>query len=45
MINYSVANNIYPEVEIISPNEIDHAFNNVVASEVKFRYVLDMKKL
>lgn len=45
MIDYSIENNIYPDVEIISPYQIDEAFDKIVAGEVKFRYVLDMKKL
>jgi uncharacterized zinc-type alcohol dehydrogenase-like protein len=45
VINYSVENNIYPDVEIISPYQIDEAFDKIVAGEVKFRYVIDIKKL
>jgi uncharacterized zinc-type alcohol dehydrogenase-like protein len=47
MLDYSVANNIYPEVEII-PAEgkaIDEAYRNVIDGKVKFRYVIDMKTL
>jgi len=47
MIDYSIANNIYPDVEIIKaePEEIDKAFQNVKNGVVKFRYVIDMKTL
>lgn len=44
-IDYSVKNNIYPDVEVITPNQLDTAFDKVVAGEVKFRYVLDVKSL
>jgi uncharacterized zinc-type alcohol dehydrogenase-like protein len=47
MLDYSVANNIYPEVKII-PAEgkaIDEAYQSVQDGEVKFRYVIDMKTL
>lgn len=47
MLDYSVANNIYPEVEIIEANGklIDEAYQNVLNGKVKFRYVIDMKTL
>jgi len=45
MMDYSVANNIYPQVEIITPKEIDKAYQKVIAGEVHFRYVIDMSKL
>ncbi|MDR0608632.1 MAG: NAD(P)-dependent alcohol dehydrogenase [Planctomycetaceae bacterium] len=47
MLDYSVANNIYPEVELIKAEaaEIDKAYKKVVAGEVPFRYVIDMSTL
>ena len=47
MLDYSVANNIYPEVEIIKAeaNEIDKAYNRVSEGDVKFRFVMDMSTL
>lgn len=47
MLNYSVANNIYPEVEIIDADgeSITNAYKNVIDGKVKFRYVIDMKTL
>lgn len=44
MLDYSVANNIYPEVEIIRADaaEIEKAYHNVLDGKVKFRYVIDM---
>jgi len=46
MLNYSVANNIYPEVEVIEADgkAIDRAYQNVLDGKVKFRYVIDMTK-
>lgn len=47
MVDYSVAHNIYPEVEVI-PAEgtaIDEAYRKVAGGEVKFRYVIDMSTL
>ena len=47
MLNYSVANDIYPEVEIINaePRAVEEAYRNVIDGKVKFRYVIDMKTL
>jgi len=47
MLDYSIANNIYPEVEIIPATaaSIENAYQNVLAGKVKFRYVIDMQTL
>lgn len=47
MLDYSVANHIYPEVEIINADgrSLDDAYNKIVDGKVKFRYVIDMKTL
>ncbi len=47
MLDYSVANNIYPEVEVIpaSGAAVDEAYRKIAAGEVKFRYVIDMSTL
>ena len=47
MLDYSVANDIYPEVEIINaePRAVEEAYRNVLDGKVKFRYVIDMKTL
>lgn len=46
-MDYSVAHDIYPDVEIIraTPEEMTKAYNNVLNGKVKFRYVVDMKTL
>lgn len=47
MIDYSIANNIYPQVEILEPipSTIDEAYIKVVAGEARYRYVIDLTKL
>ena len=47
MVDYSIANNIYPEVEIIPATapSIENAYKNVLEGKVKYRYVIDMKTL
>ena len=43
MLDYSVANNIYPQVEVIPVRQLDKAHQKVLTGEVKFRYVLDIE--
>lgn len=45
MLDYSIKHNIFPEVEIISIDQINEAFKKVVAGDVRYRYVIDMKTL
>lgn len=47
MLDYSVANNIYPEVVVINADgkSIDEAYRNVVDGKVQFRYVIDVSTL
>lgn len=45
MLDYSVANNIYPRVEIIPIQKLDEAYKKVLDGDVKYRYVIDMKSL
>lgn len=47
MLDYSIAHNIYPEVEMIpaEASEIDKAYRNVLDGHVKFRYVIDMNTM
>lgn len=47
MLDYSVKNNIYPEVVIIDAEGslVDEAYKNIMDGKIKFRYVIDMKTL
>lgn len=45
MLDFSLAHGIYPETEIIAPNEINTAYENLTHGKAKFRYVVDMSKL
>ena len=45
MLDFSLAHEIYPETEIIAPNEISTAYENLTHGKAKFRYVVDMSKL
>ncbi|NMH28651.1 NAD(P)-dependent alcohol dehydrogenase [Flavobacterium silvaticum] len=47
MLDYSVANNIYPQVEVIpaTASAIDQAYTNVLDGKVRYRYVIDMQTI
>ena len=45
MLDISVQQGIYPEVEIISVKDIDKAYANLTSGKAKFRYVIDMGSL
>lgn len=45
MLDISVKEGIYPEVEVISIKDIDTAYSNLTNGKAKFRYVIDMKSL
>lgn len=47
MLDFSIANNIYPEVEVIKADaaEIENAYKSVLDGKVKFRYVIDMSTM
>jgi len=43
MLDFSIANEIYPEIELIKPSQIDEAYEKLTNSKAKFRYVIDMQ--
>ena len=45
MLDFSLEHKIYPEIELINPDEIDKAYENLTTGKAKFRYVIDMSKL
>ena len=45
MLDFSLENQIYPEVELISVDQIDEAYDKLTSGRAKFRYVIDMKSL
>jgi alcohol dehydrogenase (NADP+) len=38
MLDYCLANNIYPQAEVISVRQLDEAYQKVLKGKVKFRY-------
>lgn len=45
MLDYSIANKLYPRVETIPVEGIDEAYRKVIAGEVRYRYVIDISTL
>lgn len=45
MLDFSAKHNITPEIEVIAPEQVNEAYERVLKSDVRYRFVLDMKKL
>lgn len=45
VLNYCAEKNIHPNIQIITPEEINTAWQNVIDKKSHFRYVIDMTKL
>lgn len=43
MLDFCAKNNIVSDVEIIQPSQINEAYERVIKSDVKYRFVIDMK--
>jgi uncharacterized zinc-type alcohol dehydrogenase-like protein len=43
-LNFCAKHEIAPEVEMISIDQVNKAFENIKNEEVRFRYVIDMNK-
>ena len=44
MLDFCFKHNIYPEVEIIAPDQINKAYDRVLKSDVRYRFVIDASK-
>ncbi|MCP8970068.1 NAD(P)-dependent alcohol dehydrogenase [Ectobacillus ponti] len=45
MLNFCAEHNIAPKIEVISADEIDEAYKRVLASDVKYRFVIDISTM
>ncbi|WP_046227961.1 NAD(P)-dependent alcohol dehydrogenase [Paenibacillus dauci] len=45
MLDFCAEHNIVPEIEIISADQIDEAYTRVLASDVRYRFVIDTSTL
>lgn len=44
VIDYCAARNIKADIELITPDQIDRAWDRVMAKDVRYRFVIDMTK-
>lgn len=44
MLDYSVKNKIYPQIELVTADKLDESYQKVARGEADFRIVIDMKK-
>jgi uncharacterized zinc-type alcohol dehydrogenase-like protein len=45
MLNFCAKNGITPEIEVINPQVVNEAYERVLRSDVRYRFVIDMSKL
>lgn len=45
MLNYCVKHNITSDVEVISIDQINHAYERMIQGDVKYRFVIDLNSL
>lgn len=45
MLDFSAKHNITPEIELITPDKVNEAYERVLKSDVRYRFVIDMAKL
>ena len=45
MLNFCAQHNITPEIEVIEPSRVNEAYERVLKSDVRYRFVLDIEKL
>ncbi len=45
MLDYCAAHGIVSDIELISMKDINHAYDRILQSDVKYRFVIDMKTL
>jgi alcohol dehydrogenase (NADP+) len=45
MLDFCGKHKIKPEIEIITPNQVNMAYERVLKSDVRYRFVIDMSKL
>lgn len=45
MLDFCAQHNITPEIEVIPPSQVNQAYERVLKSDVKYRFVMDMAKI
>jgi uncharacterized zinc-type alcohol dehydrogenase-like protein len=45
MLDFCAKHNITPEIEVIEPQKVNEAYERVIKSDVRYRFVMDMSKI
>ncbi len=45
MLDFCAKHDITPEIELITPDKVNEAYERVIKSDVRYRFVIDMQKL
>lgn len=45
MLDFCAKHEIVPDIELVSPNEVNTAYERVTKSDVRYRFVIDMTKI
>ena len=45
MLDFCAKHNITPEIEVIAPDQVNVAYERVLKSDVRYRFVIDMAKI
>jgi uncharacterized zinc-type alcohol dehydrogenase-like protein len=45
MLDFCAKHNITPDIEIVTPDQINNAYERVVKSDVRYRFVIDIGKM
>lgn len=45
MLDFCAKHDITPDIEVISPHDVNEAYERVIKSDVRYRFVMDMAKL
>jgi uncharacterized zinc-type alcohol dehydrogenase-like protein len=45
MLDFCAKHNITPEIEVINPSQVNEAYERVLKSDVRYRFVMDMQKI
>ena len=44
MLDFCAKHNITPEIEVIAPDQVNVAYERVLKSDVRYRFVIDMAR-
>lgn len=45
MLDFCAKHNVVPEIEVIASNQVNEAYERILKSDVRYRFVIDMASL